>query len=59
VPVAYLNYNTRGGFITPRELARMRVIAETGCGIITNQGVYPGAEDLGKAYFRQSDPRWK
>lgn len=25
------NYNSRDGFITPRELARMRVIAETGC----------------------------
>jgi 2,4-dienoyl-CoA reductase (NADPH2) len=47
------NYNTRDGFITPRELARMRVIAETGCGIITNQGAYPDAEGLGKAYFRQ------
>ena len=47
------NYNTRDGFITPRELARTRVIAETGCGIITNQGAYPDAEGLGKAYFRQ------
>jgi 2,4-dienoyl-CoA reductase (NADPH2) len=47
------NYNTRDGFITPRELARMKVIAETGCGIITNQGAYPDAEGLGKAYFRQ------
>jgi len=47
------NYNTRDGFITPRELARMKVIAETGCGIITNQGAYPDPEGLGKAYFRQ------
>ena len=38
------NYNTRDGFITPRELARTRVIAKTGCGIITNQGAYPDAE---------------
>jgi hypothetical protein len=35
------NYNTRDGYITPRELARTRVIAATGCGIITNQGAYP------------------
>src|SRR3989338_3372173 len=47
------NYNTRDGFITPRELARTKVIAETGCGIITNQGAYPDPEGLGKAYFRQ------
>ncbi len=47
------NYNTRDGFITPRELARTRVIAETGCGIITNQGAYPDPLGEGKAYFRQ------
>ncbi|MCC6475074.1 MAG: FAD-dependent oxidoreductase [Burkholderiales bacterium] len=47
------NYNTRDGFITPRELARMRVIAATGCGIITNQGAYPDPRGEGKAYFRQ------
>ncbi len=47
------NYNTRDGFITPRELARMRVIAGTGCGIITNQGAYPDPLGEGKAYFRQ------
>ena len=47
------NYNTRDGHITPRELARMRVIAETGCGIITNQGAYPDPLGEGKAYFRQ------
>ncbi len=47
------NYNTRDGFITPRELARMRVIASTGCGIITNQGAYPDPRGEGKAYFRQ------
>ncbi|MBI1905660.1 MAG: NADH oxidase, partial [Rhodocyclales bacterium] len=35
------NYNTRDGFITARELARTKVIAGTGCGIITNQGAYP------------------
>ncbi len=47
------NYNTRDGFITPRELARTRIIAETGCGIITNQGAYPDPLGEGKAYFRQ------
>jgi len=47
------NYNTRDGFITPRELARMRVIAATGCGMITNQGAYPDPLGEGKAYFRQ------
>jgi 2,4-dienoyl-CoA reductase (NADPH2) len=47
------NYNTRDGFITPRELARMRVIAGTGCGIITNQGAYPDPRGEGKSYFRQ------
>ena len=47
------NYNTRGGFITEREFARMRVIARTGCGMITNQGAYPDPLGEGKAYFRQ------
>ncbi|MBI3374076.1 MAG: FAD-dependent oxidoreductase [Betaproteobacteria bacterium] len=47
------NYNTRDGHITPRELARTRVIASTGCGIITNQGAYPDPRGEGKAYFRQ------
>jgi 2,4-dienoyl-CoA reductase-like NADH-dependent reductase (Old Yellow Enzyme family)/NADPH-dependent 2,4-dienoyl-CoA reductase/sulfur reductase-like enzyme len=47
------NYNTRDGFITARELARMKVIARTGCGIITNQGAYPDPLGEGKAYFRQ------
>jgi 2,4-dienoyl-CoA reductase (NADPH2) len=47
------NYNTRDGFITPRELARTRVIAATGCGIITNQGAYPDPKGEGKSYFRQ------
>ena len=47
------NYNTRDGFITPRELARVRVIAGTGCGLITNQGAYPDPLGEGKAYFRQ------
>ncbi len=47
------NYNERDGRITPRELARTRVIAGTGCGIITNQGAYPDAKGEGKAYFRQ------
>jgi len=47
------NYNTRDGFITARELARMKVIAQSGCGIITNQGAYPDPLGEGKAYFRQ------
>jgi 2,4-dienoyl-CoA reductase (NADPH2) len=47
------NYNTRDGFITEREIARMRVIARTGCGMITNQGAYPDPLGEGKAYFRQ------
>jgi 2,4-dienoyl-CoA reductase (NADPH2) len=47
------NYNTRDGHITPRELARTRVIAGTGCGIITNQGAYPDPRGEGKSYFRQ------
>lgn len=47
------NYNTRDGFMTEREIARMRVIARTGCGMITNQGAYPDPLGEGKAYFRQ------
>ncbi len=47
------NYNTRDGYITPRELARTKVIAETGCGMITNQGAYPDPRGEGKAYFKQ------
>lgn len=47
------NYNTRDGYITDRELARTKVIAGTGCGIITNQGAYPDPLGEGKAYFRQ------
>src|SRR5512136_2126090 len=47
------NFNTRDGFITDREYARMEVIARTGAGIITNQGAYPDAEGAGKAYYRQ------
>ncbi|MDA8108019.1 MAG: FAD-dependent oxidoreductase [Betaproteobacteria bacterium] len=47
------NYNERDGTITERELARTRVIAATGCGMITNQGAYPDPRGEGKAYFRQ------
>ncbi|TAN55063.1 MAG: FAD-binding protein [Rhodospirillales bacterium] len=47
------NYNERDGGITPRELARTRVISKTGCGMITNQGAYPDPRGEGKAYFRQ------
>jgi 2,4-dienoyl-CoA reductase (NADPH2) len=47
------NYNTRDGFVTERELSRTKVIAGTGCGIITNQGAYPDPLGEGKAYFSQ------
>jgi len=47
------NYNERDGRISARALARTRVIAATGCGIITNQGAYPDPRGEGKAYFRQ------
>jgi len=47
------NFNAEDGHITEREVERMRVIAETGCGIITNQGAYPDPRGEGKAYFRQ------
>lgn len=47
------NFNTEDGHITEREMERMRVIAQTGCGIITNQGAYPDPRGEGKAYFRQ------
>jgi 2,4-dienoyl-CoA reductase (NADPH2) len=47
------NYNERDGRISKRELARTKVIAGTGCGMITNQGAYPDPLGEGKAYFRQ------
>jgi len=47
------NYNSRDGYITPRELARMKIVAQTGAGIITNQGAYPDPRGEGKAYYRQ------
>jgi len=47
------NFNTRDGFITDREYARMEVVAQTGAGVITNQGAYPDPKGEGKAYFRQ------
>ncbi len=47
------NFNNLDGSITEREMERMRVICETGAGMITNQGAYPDPEGLGKAYFRQ------
>ena len=48
------NYNGRDGRISSRELARTRVIAATGCGIITNQGAYPDPLGEGKSYFPAS-----
>ena len=47
------NFNDRDGFISPRELARTKVISETGCGMITNQGAYPDPLGEGKGYFSQ------
>ncbi len=47
------NFNNLDGTVSERELARMGVIARTGCGIITNQGVYPDSRGEGKAYYRQ------
>lgn len=47
------NFNYRDGTVSERELARMGVVARTGCGIITNQGVYPDYRGEGKAYCRQ------
>lgn len=47
------NFNTKEGRITQREMGRMEVVAKTGAGIITNQGAYPDASAMGKAYFRQ------
>lgn len=46
------NFNHYDGSVSDRELARMGVIARTGCGIITNQGVYPDPRGEGKAYYR-------
>jgi len=47
------NYNNRDGSVTERELARIKVIANTGCGIITNQGAYPDPRGEGKCYYTQ------
>ncbi len=47
------NFNNRDGTMTEREFARMKVIAATGAGMITNQGAYPDARGEGKAYYRQ------
>jgi len=47
------NYNTYAGFVSQRELNRDEVIAKTGAGILTNQGVYPDSTGEGKTYPRQ------
>jgi len=47
------NFNNPDGTVSERELARMRVISKTGCGIITNQGAYPDSVGEGKGYRRQ------
>jgi 2,4-dienoyl-CoA reductase (NADPH2) len=47
------NFNNLDGSLTEREFARMETICRTGAGLITNQGAYPDAAAMGKAYFRQ------
>ncbi|MFH0727234.1 MAG: FAD-dependent oxidoreductase [Pseudomonadota bacterium] len=47
------NYNTPGGFVSQRELYRDEVIAKTGAGVLTNQGVYPDRTGEGKTYPQQ------
>ncbi len=47
------NFNNRDGTYTEREYARDRVIANMGCGIITNQGAYPDKAGFGKGYWSQ------
>ncbi len=47
------NFNNPDGTVSERELARMKMISKTGCGIITNQGAYPDRKGEGKGYRRQ------
>ncbi len=47
------NFNNRDGTYSEREYARDRVIANMGCGIITNQGAYPDKAGFGKGYWSQ------
>ena len=47
------NFNNRDGSYSEREYARDRVIANMGCGIITNQGAYPDKAGFGKGYWSQ------
>lgn len=47
------NFNNKDGSYSEREYARDRIIADMGCGIITNQGAYPDKLGLGKAYSSQ------
>jgi 2,4-dienoyl-CoA reductase (NADPH2) len=47
------NFNNPDGSYSEREYARDRVIAATGCGIMTNQGAYPDKSGLGKGYTTQ------
>jgi 2,4-dienoyl-CoA reductase (NADPH2) len=47
------NFCNKDGTYSEREYARDRVIANMGCGIITNQGAYPDKLGLGKAYSSQ------
>ena len=47
------NFNNPDGSFTPRQYARDEVIADMGCGILTNQGAYPDKKGLGKGYTTQ------
>ncbi|MBI4442299.1 MAG: FAD-dependent oxidoreductase [Acidobacteria bacterium] len=47
------NFNNLDGSFTDREYARMEVIAQTGAGMITNQGAYADPSGEGKGYYRQ------
>ncbi len=47
------NFNNTDGSIAPRELARTKIIAESGYSIITNQGAYADPLGEGKAYYTQ------
>ncbi len=47
------NFNNRDGSYSEREYARDEVIADMGCGVVTNQGAYPDKKGEGKGYSTQ------
>jgi len=47
------NFNNKDGSYSEREYARDEVIANMGCGIVTNQGAYPDKKGEGKGYSTQ------